>query len=103
MLNKELFKKFKKDKGKSKGYDLLSRIYIKLPFLTLNEIVTMNRTLTDYVQDSLSELNTGLFKAITDELEDDKLIDNSINLFRLSEKELDEIHKELESVVNLDE
>lgn len=103
LVNKELFTKFKKDKVKSKGYDLLSRIYIKLPFLTLNEIVTLNRTLTDYVQNSLSELNTGLFKVITDDLEDDKLIDNSINLFRLSEKELDEIDKELESVVNLDE
>ncbi|HBJ2614741.1 TPA: hypothetical protein LA742_003241 [Clostridium botulinum] len=103
LVNRNLFKKFKNDKEKSKGYDLLSRIYIKLPFLTLNEIVTLNKTLTDYVQESLNKLNVGLFKFITDHLENNEIVDDSINLFQLSQKELSEIDKELESMVKLDE
>ena len=98
LVNKNLFERFKKCQEDNKGYSLLSRIYIKLPFLTLNELETLDKTLSEYIRESLNQLNLQLFEVITDHIDDSKVIDDSINLIELSKNELSAIERELKEM-----
>ena len=76
-----------------KGYDCLSRIFIKLPFLNLTNLKTTDRTMMDYIEKELNSINEKLFEKI--ERYDLESIDNDIIL---SEKEKNNIDKKLEAL-----
>lgn len=91
------FKKFKDDDNDI-GYSLLSRLYIKFAFLTLAKISTLNKTLVEYIEESINELNSELFKSIVENFEESEDIDKEMELINLSEKELSDIDKLMEEV-----
>ena len=74
-----------------KGYDCLSRIFIKLPFLNLTNLKTTDKTIMDYIEKELNSINEELFDKI--ERGDLESIENDIIL---SEREQSEIEKKLE-------
>jgi predicted DNA-binding antitoxin AbrB/MazE fold protein len=107
-LNKNLidygmFTEFKMSSENNKGYSLLSRLYIKLAFLTLNDIQTLDKSLMDYIKNKLKEINNDLFEKVIDfHKRNDKNMDELINMIDLDAKELREIDK-LMSEVSVDE
>lgn len=86
-----IFMKFKE--MEDKGYDCLSRIFIKLPFLNLTNLKTTDRTMMDYIEKELNSINEKLFEKI--ERDDLESIENDIIL---SEKEKNNIDKKLEAL-----
>lgn len=103
LTNKELFDNFKKDQSEDKAYSLLSRIYIKFQFLTLNELEILDRTLFEYLQDEFNIINKQLFEYIDNHLNAKTLVDNSIELVELQPHDLALIDKELRELVDLNE
>lgn len=102
IINKENFEEFKESinnenkEDNVKAYELLSRIYIKLPFMTLNNIDTLSKSLFEYVKQNLDNLAEGLFNMIENNNEDN--IDNIINMVEITERENKSIEKEISKV-----
>ncbi len=88
------YKQFDKFKKSNLGYALLSRLYIKLAFLTLAEIKTLNKTLVEYIESSVNKLSEGLF----DEVINNSTIDKSIKLIELNKNDMKYINKLMEEV-----
>lgn len=103
LTNKDLFNMFKKNQNDNTGYALLSRIYIKIQFLTLNELDTLDKTLFEYFQDELNMINKQLLEYISAHHEEKQLIDKSIDLVELEQNELQLIDKQLREVVDMNE
>lgn len=101
LLDREKFRAFKNNEIIGKGYCLLSRIYIKLAFLTLNNIKTLNKNLSDYINDSMSSINSNLYNYVinNDNDNDNEFIENSLEYVVLSEKEIIKIESELEEII----
>lgn len=99
-MNKKLvdFEQFVKFKKENLGYALLSRLYIKLAFLTLAEIETLKKALVEYIKESVNKLNENLFDEVVDCFEKNSLIDGSIEIIELTEKDMGEIDKLMEEV-----
>lgn len=51
------FSKFKN--SEDKGYDCLSRIFVKLPFLNLTDLRTTDKTILDYIEKELNDISNG--------------------------------------------
>lgn len=100
LIDYDQFLKFKNQKFENEnlGYELLSRLYIKLAFLTLADIETLNRALVEYIKDSVNELNGNLFDEVVDCFEKNGSLDSSLELIDLTEKEIREIDKLMEEV-----
>lgn len=83
------FSRFKA--SENEGYDCLSRIFIKLPYLSLNSLETTDKTIADFVQKKLNEIHPELFyKLKTGD------IDAIEEYITLSDKEKNEIDKKIE-------
>lgn len=50
--------------GGNIGYGCLSRMFIKLPFLNLTTMTTMNKGFMDYVRENIENLSEGLFEKL---------------------------------------
>lgn len=99
-MNEKLvdYNQFLKFKDNDMGYSLLSRLYIKFAFLTLAKISTLDKTLVKYIEESINELNSNLFKSIIKSYEESEGLDKEMELINLSEKELSDIDKLMEEV-----
>lgn len=79
------FSKFKK--SEDKGYDCLSRIFVKLPFLNLTDLRTTDKTILDYIKKELNDISKGLAEKLeTGELEN---IESDIILSEREQKSID--------------
>lgn len=90
----KVFEEFKK-KG-NKGYECLSRLYIKLPFLNLQQVPTTGETIFTCVTDELSLVHEKLGEVFQDEE-----MDEILNQVELSEKERKEIDDEIKRLKNV--
>ena len=70
-----------------KGYDCLSRIFVKLPFLNLTDLRTTDKTILDYIEKELNDISKGLAEKLeTGELEN---IESDIILSEREQKSID--------------
>lgn len=99
-MNKNLvnYKHFSKFKENDLGYSLLSRLYIKFAFLTLFKIETLNKTLAEYIEESVNQLNISLYDNIVKNFDVSDSLDSEIDLIVLSDKELSDIDRQLDEV-----
>lgn len=86
------FSKFKN--LEDKGYDCLSRIFIKLPFLNLTDLATTDKTILYYIK---KELN-GISKGLAEKLETGEL-DNIESDIILSDREQKSIEKKVAELI----
>ena len=83
--NNVSFASFKE--GDNIGYGCLSRIFIKLPFLNLTTMTTMDKSFMDYVRENVENLAGGLFeKLCTNDLDQ---IMEGIELQESNKKEIE--------------
>ncbi len=61
----EYFSQFKNNQNI--GYDCLSRLFIKLPFLNLSAMSVMKDSITDYIKKNTEKIKKGLFEKLRDE------------------------------------
>lgn len=87
----ELFSEFKK-KG-NMGYECLSRLYIKLPFLNLQQMPTTEDTIFSCINDEMRLINEKVA-----EMFEDGEIDEMLKLIELNEKELKELDKKVKAI-----
>ena len=79
------FSKFKN--SEDKGYDCLSRIFVKLPFLNLTDLRTTDKTILDYIEKELNDISKGIAEKLeTGELEN---IESDIILSEREQKSID--------------
>ncbi|WP_146212327.1 ABC-three component system middle component 1 [Lachnotalea glycerini] len=90
--NYDLFKEFKINNNV--GYDLLSRIFIKLPYLNLNSLETTDKTILDFIKIKLNNIHPELYRLLVEdnnsEIEDYVL---------LSDNENESINKKIEELL----
>lgn len=89
--NAQLFGVFKK-KG-DKGYECLSRLYIKLPFLNLRQIPTTDETIFTCINDEIKLIN----EKLAEKFEDGE-IEEILKLVELNEKELKELDQNVKAI-----
>lgn len=89
------FDKFKVD---NKGYALLSRLYIKLAFLTLNDIKTLDKSLLEYIESNISKINKNLFNEIIGQYKRDGNIDDCIKMIEVDAKDEKDVEKLMKEV-----
>lgn len=89
--NDKLFDEFKK-KG-NMGYECLSRLYIKLPFLNLQQIPTTEDTIFTCINEELRLINEKVA-----EMFEDGEIDEMLKLVELDEKDLKELDKKIKAI-----
>lgn len=89
--NYDYFNQFKT--SENKGYECLSRIFIKLPYLSLITLETIDKTMADFVQKKLNEIHPDLFCKLA--IGDVEKIEDYV---MLSQKEKSEIDKEIEKL-----
>lgn len=95
LLNYETFESFKENKRNQKGYDLLSRLFIKFPFLTLLNVKKYDRKLTELIDDNFNKISEQLnFKELSS-----KSVNDLLELVPLDQNEIGEIDKEIEKLV----
>lgn len=82
---------FQRLKVKNPGYQLLTRIYIKLAFMSLSEIKVLDKDLMDYIKENCDEINNELYDAILVKNEESGFIDSLLSLVELSKKDIKEI------------
>lgn len=87
----QLFGVFKK-KG-DKGYECLSRLYIKLPFLNLQQIPTTDETIFTCINDEIKLIN----EKLAEKFEDGE-IEEILKLVELNEKELKELDQNVKAI-----
>lgn len=80
-------------KGENLGYDCLSRIYIKLPFLNLETIQTTNETIRSCIERELNELGEGIKSDFFSDT-----VESILSKINVSERELEKINKGLEGI-----
>ena len=61
----EYFSQFKNNQNI--GYDCLSRLFIKLPFLNLSAMSVMKDSITDYIKKNTEKIKKGLFEKLRNE------------------------------------
>lgn len=96
LLDNESFSIFKENKELNKGYSLLSRIYIKLAFLTLNNVEPLDKNLSDFIEEAIVNVNDKLYQYVLTNYEKDDFIQKAYDYIELSESEYIKIKKELE-------
>ncbi|MGG7160989.1 ABC-three component system middle component 1 [Clostridium baratii] len=96
LLNNKSFFAFKENKELNKGYSLLSRIYIKLTFLTLNNVEPLDRNLSDFIEEEIVKIDDKLYQYVLTNYEKDDFIQIAYDYIELSEAERTKIKKELE-------
>ncbi len=74
----------------------MSRIYIKLAFLTLNNVEPLDRNLSDFIEEAVVNINDKLYKYVLTNYEKDDFIQKAYDYIELSEEEHKKIIKELE-------
>lgn len=89
--DEKLFEEFKK-KG-NMGYEFLSRMYIKLPFLNLRDIPTTEDTIYTCINNELDLINEKLT-----EIFEDGDVNKIIELIELDKKDLKEIEKKIKAI-----
>lgn len=87
----ELFSNFK-EKGDA-GYECLSRLFIKLPFLNLQNIQTTEDTIYTYVSNELKEINEKLA-----EIFETETIDEVLKFVDLNQTDLKNVNKKIEEL-----
>lgn len=95
LLDYNLFKSFKENKENEKGYALLSRLFIKFPFLTLLNVKKYDKKLTELINNNLNEISSQL----TFEELSSKDVNDLLDLVPVDKKEIAEIEKEIEKLV----
>lgn len=103
LLDKKSFDDFKNKLDSSVWYSLLSRVFIKLAFLTLNDIEVLDKNLLDYIKEEISILNIELYNTIQSTIEKEDLVDKTLELIDMSEDEIKKIDVDLESKVKLND
>ena len=86
------FSKFKN--SEDKGYDCLSRIFVKLPFLNLTDLRTTDKTILDYIEKELNDIS----KVLAEKLETGEL-ENIESDIILSEREQKSIDKKVAALI----
>lgn len=95
LLNYSMFASFKKDRMDQKGYNLLSRLFIKLPFLTLLNVEKYDKKLTELIDINLNKISPQLnFEILTS-----KEVKSLLTLVPIEQEEIDKIDKEIEKLV----
>lgn len=85
----------------AKTYSIISKIFIKLPFMTLIKVEKFNKSIASYISENLNEINENLYPELnlSNEVEDNsEFIDNVLSLVDLDSLYEKEINKELEKV-----
>lgn len=96
LLNYNMFESFKKNRMDQKGYNLLSRLFIKLPFLTLLNVEKYDKKLTELIDINLNKISPQLnFDILTN-----KDVKDLLTLVHIEQEELDKIDKEIEKISN---
>lgn len=95
LLDNKAFLGFKENKDLNKGYSLLSRIYIKLAFLTLNNVEPLDRNLSDFIEEAIMDVNDKLYQYVLINYEKDDFIEKAYEYIELSEAEYEKVKKEL--------
>lgn len=96
LLDNEAFSMFKENEELNKGYSLLSRIYIKLAFLTLNNVEPLDKNLSDFIEEAIVDVNDKLYQYVLINYENHDFIQKAYDYIELSEAEYVKIKKELE-------
>ncbi len=86
------FNSFKEDNNA--GYECLSRLFIKLPFMNLSAMVRMKETITDFLKKNIEDLSKGLFEKLING--DTEEIQNKIALSDAEKITIDNLIKKLE-------
>ena len=94
-MDNKAFLGFKENKDLNKGYSLLSRIYIKLAFLTLNNVEPLDRNLSDFIEEAIMDVNNNLYQYVLINYEKDDFIEKAYEYIELSEAEYEKVKKEL--------
>lgn len=89
--NYDFFSRFKK--SGHKGYECLSRIYIKLPFMNLSDLGTTDQTVLEVVKKKLDEFHPELFYKLQNG--DVESIEDYVNLSEKEEKDIQKIINKL--------
>lgn len=89
--NYDFFSRFKQ--SNHKGYECLSRIYIKLPFMNLSDLETTDQTVLEVVKKKLDEFHPELFYKLQNG--DVESIENYVSLSEKEEKEIQKIMNKL--------
>lgn len=74
----------------NKGYEVLSRIFIKLPYMSLNSLETTDKTIADFVRKKINDIHPELFEKL--EIGDADVIEKYVTL---SDKEKSDIEKKI--------
>lgn len=94
LKNYDYFREFK-EYG-NKGYDLLTRMCIKLPFWNLSNIEELDKSIEDMLREKVNVLADGLFDLLVEKNSVDTLLEK-IQLDEKDGKEIEKKIKELES------
>lgn len=89
--NYDFFSRFKQ--SNHKGYECLSRIYIKLPFMNLSDLETTDQTVLEVVKKKLDEFHPELFHKLQNG--DMESIESYVNLSEKEEKDIQRILSKL--------
>ena len=93
MENYDFFSQFKK--SGHKGYECLSRTYIKLPFMNLSDLETTDQTVLEVVKKKLDEFHPELFYKLQNG--DVESIEDYVNLSEKEEREIQKILNNLKA------
>lgn len=94
LKNYDYFREFK-EYG-NKGYDLLTRMCIKLPFWNLSNIEELDKSIEDMLREKVNILADDLFELLEEKISVDTLLEK-IQLSEKDEREIEKKLKELES------
>ncbi|MCI8409036.1 MAG: hypothetical protein HFJ09_07185 [Lachnospiraceae bacterium] len=94
LQNYNYFCEFKENANK--GYDLLTRMCIKLPFWNLSDIEGLDMSIEDMLREKVNVLADGLFDLLVEKNSVDTLLEK-IQLSEKDEREIEKKIKELES------
>ncbi len=82
----------------AKVYSIISKLFIKLPFMTLIKVEKFNKNIASYISENLNEINETLYSELnsSDNVKNNEFIDNVLSLVNLPTSDQKEINKELE-------
>ncbi|GEQ20241.1 hypothetical protein CBU02nite_07470 [Clostridium butyricum] len=95
LLNYDRFNAFKNNNTNQKGYNLLSRLFIKLPFLTLLNVEKYSKKLTELIDSNLIEISSQL----NVEVLEGRDVKSLLTLVPFKQEEIDEIDKQIEKLI----